>query len=297
MLGSAAGLALVLFSSGMLSARSFAAKGRYEIDADRELAAFGAANLASAVSQGFAVTGADSRTAIGDASGGRTQVTGLVAAAAIALVLLFLTGPLQYVPIAALGGIADLCLAVAVQHPNAAGVLAHRPRRGWPRHRHDAGRRRARRHRWHRDRGGSRAVRFVQATARPKDEILGTVEGFAGLHAIERHQAAKTFPGMVLYRFNAPLTFFNSDYFRTRAMAVAAEAGPELKWFMIDTIPISRIDLTGLYALRDLRERLEAQGTVLVLAGRRTELLNWFREAGLYRLEHESWISRRCDRP
>ena len=103
LLGSAAGLALVLFSSGMLSARSFAAKGRYEIDADRELAAFGAANLASAVSQGFAVTGADSRTAMADSAGGLTQVTGLVAAAAIALVLLFLTGPLQYVPIAALG--------------------------------------------------------------------------------------------------------------------------------------------------------------------------------------------------
>jgi MFS superfamily sulfate permease-like transporter len=73
----------------MLSARSFASKGGYEIDADREFAAFGAANLASAVSQGFAVTGADSRTAVADAAGGQTQVTGLVAAAAIAAVLLF----------------------------------------------------------------------------------------------------------------------------------------------------------------------------------------------------------------
>jgi high affinity sulfate transporter 1 len=289
LLGSAAGLALVLFSSGMLSARSFAAKGRYEIDADRELAAFGAANLASAVSQGFAVTGADSRTAVGDASGGRTQVTGLVAAAAIALVLLFLTGPLQYVPIAALGALlvfASLSLfnirtlrefwridrvEVGLAIVTTLGVVALGAIDGIV------------------IAVGLALVRFVQATARPKDEILGTVEGFAGLHAIDRHQAAKTFPGMVLYRFNAPLTFFNSDYFRTRVMAVAAEAGPELKWFMIDAIPISRIDLTGLYALRDLRERLAAQGTVLVLAGRRTELLNWFRDAGLYRPEHESW--------
>src|SRR5262249_55123113 len=105
LLGSAAGLALVLFSSGMLSARSFAAKGRYDIDADRELAAFGAANLASAFSQGFAVTGAHSRTAGAGASGGRPPVTALVAAATIALVLLFLTGPLQYVPIPALGAL------------------------------------------------------------------------------------------------------------------------------------------------------------------------------------------------
>jgi MFS superfamily sulfate permease-like transporter len=83
LLGSAAVVALVLFSSGMLTARSFAAKGNYEIDADREFAAFGAENTASARSQGFAVTGADLRTAVAIASGGRTQVTGLVAAATI----------------------------------------------------------------------------------------------------------------------------------------------------------------------------------------------------------------------
>ena len=101
----AAGLALVLFTSGTLTARSFASRGGYDIDVDRELAAYGAANIASALSQGFAVTGADSRTAMGVAAGGRTQVTGLVAAAAIAIVLLFLTEPLQYVPIAALGAV------------------------------------------------------------------------------------------------------------------------------------------------------------------------------------------------
>src|SRR5262249_17162686 len=95
--------ALVLFTSGTLTARSFASKGHYEIDVDRELAAYGAANIASALLQGFAVTGADSRTAMGAAAGGRTQGTGLVAAAAIATVLLFLTEPLRYVPIAALG--------------------------------------------------------------------------------------------------------------------------------------------------------------------------------------------------
>ncbi len=103
LLGSAAGLALVMFSSGMLSARSFATKGGYEIDADRELAAFGAANHASALSQGFAVTGADSRTAVAAAAGGRTQVTGLVTAAPNTIGRLLLTGPLRYNPIAALG--------------------------------------------------------------------------------------------------------------------------------------------------------------------------------------------------
>ncbi|TWC06269.1 high affinity sulfate transporter 1 [Bradyrhizobium macuxiense] len=290
LLGSAAGLALVLFSSGMLTARSFASKGGYEIDADRELAAFGAANLASALSQGFTVTGADSRTAMAVAAGGRTQVTGLVAAATITAVLLFLTGPMRYVPIAVLGALlvfasislfdtrtlreiwsidrSEVILAVITT----LGVVALGAINGIL------------------IAVGLALIRFVKLTARPRDEILGTVDGIPGLHSIARHPNAKTFPGLVLYRFDGPLTFFNSDYFKTRALAAADAAGPELRWFVIDAIPVSQIDTTGLYALRDLRERLEARGTSLMLAGRKAEFLTWFREAGLYRPEHETWI-------
>jgi MFS superfamily sulfate permease-like transporter len=258
LLASAAGLALVLFSSGMLSARSFASKGRYEIDADREFAAFGAANLASAVSQGFAVTGADSRTAVADAAGGRTQATGLVAAATIAAVLLFIwridraevgLAVITTLGVVAVGAINGILIAV-----------------------------------------GLALVRFVKLTARPKDEVLGAVDGLPGFHSVERHPGAKTFPGLALYRFDGPLTFFNSDYFKQRALAVADAAGPGLQWFVIDAIPISQIDITGLYAVRDLRESLEARGTTLILAGRKTEFLTWLREAGLYRPEHERWI-------
>jgi high affinity sulfate transporter 1 len=290
LLGSAAGLALVMFSSGMLSARSFAAKGGYEIDADRELAAFGAANLASAMSQGFAVTGADSRTAVAAASGGRTQVTGLVTAATIAIVLLFLTGPLRYIPIAALGALliyASLSLfdvrdlkqiwridriEVGLAVVTTLGVVALGAINGIL------------------IAVALALIRFVQMTARPKDEILGAVEGLSGLHSIERHPTARTFPGVMLYRFDAPITFFNADYFKTRVLALADTAGPGLRWFVVDAIPISRIDLTGLYVVRDLRQRLAARGTVLLFAGRRTEFLIWFREAGLYRPEHEDWF-------
>ena len=290
LLGSAAGLALVLFSSGMLTARSFASKGGYEIDADRELAAFGAANLASALSQGFAVTGADSRTAVAATAGGRTQVTGLVAAVTITAVLLFLTSPLRYVPIAALGALlvfASISLfdtrtlreiwsidrrEVVLAVITTLGVVALGAINGIL------------------IAVGLALVRFVKLSARPRDEVLGAVDGLPGLHSIERHPDARTFPGLVLYRFDGPLTFFNSDYFKARALAVAEAAGPELRWFVIDAIPVSQIDITGLYALRDLRERLEARGTSLMLAGRKAEFLAWFREAGLYRPEHETWI-------
>jgi high affinity sulfate transporter 1 len=288
LIADAAGLALVLFTSGTLTARSFAAKGRYEIDVDRELAAYGAANVASAFSQGFAVTGADSRTAMGAAAGGRTQVTGLVAAAAIALVLLFFTGPLQYVPITALGAVlvfaayslfdwktlreiraidrlefwlaivTTLCV-VAVGAIN--GILIA---------------------------VALALARFVRQTARPRAEILGEVDGLPGFHSIERHPSAKTFPGLVLFRFNAPLTFFNADYFKQQALAAAS--GPDLKWFVIDAIPISDFDINGLYAMRDLRDALKARGASLIIAGRRTEFLMWLREIGRYEVEHEERI-------
>ena len=68
---------------------------------------------------------------------------------------------------------------------------------------------------------------------------------------------------------------------------MADAAGPKLQWFVIDAIPISHIDVTGLYAVRDLREALEARGVTLILAGRKTEFLNWLREMDMYRPEHE----------
>ena len=286
----AAGLALVLFTSGTLTSRSFASRGGYDIDVDRELAAYGAANIASALSQGFAVTGADSRTAMGAAAGGRTQVTGLVAAAAIAIVLLFLTEPLHYVPIAALGAVLMFAafslfdlkslreiwkidrLEFGLAMTTTLGVVAV---------------------------GAINGIliavalalaRFVKQMARPRVEILGGVDGLAGFHSIERHRNAKTFPGLTFFRFNAPLTFFNADYFKQRALAAANSAGPDLQWFVIDAIPISDVDINGLYALRDLHQALAARGAILIIAGRRTQFLNWLREIDLYREEHEDRI-------
>jgi high affinity sulfate transporter 1 len=285
----AAGLALIVFTSGTLTARSFAAKGGYRIDVDREFAAFGAANISSALSEGFAVTGADSRTAVGVAAGGRTQVTGLIAAATIAIVLLFLTEPLRYVPVAALGAVLIFAafslfdvgalreiwkydrLEVGLSLITTLGVVAV---------------------------GAINGIliavalalaRFVRRAARPRDEVLGKVEGLPGFHSIERHgAAARTFPGLVLFRFNGPLTFFNADYFKQRALAVADASGQDVRWFVIDAIPISDIDVNGLYALRDLNMELEARGTTLILAGRRTEFLTWLREIGVFRAEFDN---------
>jgi high affinity sulfate transporter 1 len=197
LLTGAAGLALVSFTSGMVTARSFAARNRYEIDVDREFVALGACNVAAGLSQGFAVTGADSRTAMSDVMGGKTQVTGLVAAAAMLLVLLFFTGPLRYLPGSALGavlisagiGLFDwralvrfyriqdgeflVCVAAML------GVVAL---------------------------GALEGIALSIALAmlvllvrssRPADAVLGRVEGPQGFHDLARHEGAAILPGLI----------------------------------------------------------------------------------------------------
>jgi high affinity sulfate transporter 1 len=271
----AAGLALVSFSSMMLTSRSFASKNRYEVDADREFAALGAANIASALSQGFAISGADSRTAMSDASGGRTQMTGLIAAGTIAVVLLFFTGPLRYVPIAALGAVlvkaalslVDLKsvkqlyqidrLEVALSILATLGVVAVGAIQGIL------------------VVVALALVQFVRLMSRPKAEVLGEIKDFPGFHPLERHPDATTIPGLVLFRFNAPITFFNAPYFKREVIAAADRAGPELRWFVVDMIPVTLIDATGIFAIDDIVGTFGARGIVFAGAGRQTEWRQW----------------------
>ena len=280
LLGSAAGLALVLFTSGTITSRSFASRGGYEVDVDRELVAYGVANMASSLAQGFVVTGADSRTAMAVTAGGRTQVTGLVAAAMIALVLLLFTGPLQFVPLAALGVV---LIAAALSLLDMASL-----RQFWRMDRREFGLSLV-------TTAGVVAlgsingilvavtlavVRFVKHTARPSVELLGEEKGLPGLHSIDRHGQAQAIPGMVLFRFNAPLVFFNADHFKQCALAAVRASGDDLRWFVIDAIPISDVDINGLAVLKDLQQKLASRNVKLVWAGRQSEFLSCLREMG-----------------
>ena len=277
LLGGAAGIALISFTSLVLTARSFAAKNGYDIDADRDMAALGAANIAAAVTQGFAVSGADSRTAMSDAAGGRTQLAGLVAAGAIALVLIFLTGPLKYVPQAALGAVLVMAAYSLIDIATLRAL-------------------------WREDKeefaisiiatlgvvwiGSIDAVlfavllallRFVRIVARPPCEVLGVVEGIPGFHSIARHAGAHTVPGLCLFRFNSPIVFFNAPYFKRSALEAVAAAGPGLRWLVLDAVPVTSHDATGRRTLRELERELAARDIHIAIAGRQTEFTNWRR--------------------
>src|SRR4029077_19395834 len=107
-----------------------------------------------------------------------------------------------------------------------------------------------------------------------------------GLHGVERHDNAKTPPGLVLYRFNAPVLFFTAPYFKHRVFAAASAAGPGLKWFVIDALPVTQFDVTGVQTFRDIDRELAARNIVFGIAGRKTELLNLRREGGIGKDEH-----------
>jgi high affinity sulfate transporter 1 len=210
----AAAIMLISFASGMLTAKSFARRHHYEIDPNQELIAFGASNLAAGLAQGFPVTGADSRTAVNNAVGGKTQLVSIVAAAAMLFVLLFLKAPLALVPTAALAavvfvsalGLFDLkglrelarvswreallslgtTLGVLVLGVLPGVMLAVALSLAW----------------------------LLMVASRPQDAVLGRVPGLRGFHSVADYPEATTVPGLLLYRFEANLVFFNIDYFR-----------------------------------------------------------------------------------
>jgi MFS superfamily sulfate permease-like transporter len=270
--GDAAGIVLISFTGGVLTAQSFARRNRYTIDADQELIAFGAGNLAAGLAQGFPVTGADSRTAVNDAMGGKSQLVGVVAAAAMLLVLFFGTGPLALVPTTALA---------AVILVSAAGLFDI------------AGLRLLVRMSW---REGLMSLAttlgvlvlgvlpgvvlaavlalfwLLVIALRPGDAVLGRVPGLKGFHSTTDYPQAETVPGLLLYRFNANLVFFNVDYFCERVRMAVRHAAPPVVWVIVDLAPVNVVDATAVQRFDELREELAAQGVTLGIARAKHQL-------------------------
>lgn len=277
--GGALGVALVSFCNAMVVARSFAAKNHYEVDADRELAALGASQIAAGLCQGFAVSGTESRTAMNHAMGGKSQAAGLVAAAAMTAVLMFLTGPLRYLPMAALGGV---LIVAAVSLFDVASL----------------------RRLWHVSKAefSVAAVTMIgvialdvlegillavalslllllRRSARPPDAVVGRVPGMKGFHALTDHPDAETTPGLLMYRFGAGIVFYNGSYFKNRILGLVA-AHPGLKWLVIDGSSVNTVDSTGAETVETLARELAQRGIRLGLAGFRTETRNMLERAG-----------------
>ena len=277
----AAGIALVGYSDNVLTARAVAARDGYRIDANQELLALGAVNLGTGLMQGFPVSSSASRTAISVSIGSRSQLFSLVACVVVLVVLLVLRPLLAMFPQAALGAIViyaalrliDIGELKRMRHfkrsefrlalITCAGVLFTDILMGV---------------------GLAVALSVIDLFARlvrPHAAVLGQVPRLGGLHDVDDWQGASTIPGLMLYRYDAPLCFANAEDFRHRALAaIAAEATP-VRWFVLNAEAIVEIDITAADVLQDFHRELTAMGVVFAMARAKQELYQQLSRAGL----------------
>jgi sulfate permease, SulP family len=262
----ALGIFFVGFSAEILTARSVAGRHGQHVETNAELVAMGTANLAAGISQGFSIGASGSRTSVNDQMGARTQISGLLAAAAIALVLLFLTAPIQYLPQATLGavivtaalGMIDLGawrglarisrVEVAIAAITMAGVVTV---------------------------GVLRAllvavalsiVDAIRRSATPHDAVLGWVERLDRYADVRLHPSAKITPGVLIYRLDDRLFFANVDYVKGRIREAISGAPAPVHWLVFDAEALNHVDATGVRTLTELIESLRKESITFVFA-------------------------------
>lgn len=272
---------LVSFAAGIVTARSFGQRGGYPVDADREMLGFGAANIAAGLFSAFPITASDSRTAINANVGGRSQLAGVVAAAALLITILYLQPALSILPIPALGAIliaAALSLIdipalreiwrisriefvfamLALIAPITLGVLN----------------------------GvliaiGATFAYLLRKMMYPRDALLGRIPGRDGFYKLHRRADAHPVPGLTIVLIEGDLLFFNADHVQARLVAIADAMPAETRWLMLDASAITQIDSTAAAMLEEVRADLATRGVRLAFAEFNTEVRDLLDRAGL----------------
>jgi high affinity sulfate transporter 1 len=263
---SAFAVAVVAFADTSVLSRSYATKLRQSVDQDQELFALGAANLAAGLFQGFPLSSSSSRTPVAEAAGARTQLTGVVAACALALVLVLGTGLTKNLPYAALAAVVIAAVIGLVDVPALRwlrrvnhvdfglaiaaflGVVAFGVLTGI---------------------GiaiGLSAFAFLWRAWHPYDAVLGRVSGRKGYHDLGRHPDAALVPGLVLYRFDAPLFFANAGVFHERLLRAVTDAPQPVHTVVVAAEPITDVDTTAADTLIELARELREGGVELAFA-------------------------------
>lgn len=280
-LGSMA-LFIVTFGSGIITVRTFATQTGVKLRADAELIGFGAANVASGLFGGFAVTAADSRTAINIAAGARTQLAGAIAAIVLVAAVQILGRPLENVPIPVLGAILvsaalnliDLsslrelwrvsriefvfCM-VAIVGAVGLGVL----------------------------KGvvvaiGSTLIYIVMKGMRTRVVMLGRIPGRDGIYKLHRWSEARPVPGMAVALIQGSLLFYNADQIKEQLTTIADTLPPDTRWFVVDAGAMPMVDSTGAEMLNDMCRQLGERNIRMGIADLYHEPKRLLERAGLF---------------
>ncbi len=277
----ALGIFLVGTADEILTARSFAGRRGQHVRANQELLAMAAATIAAGVSQGFPIGASNSRTAVNDDMGARTQVAGLVAAGAVALVLVLLTGPVAYLPKAVLGAII-IAAAASLFKPAQWRALANTDRveltiaavtmagvvlTGVLQALTVA--------------VGLSIVDVVRRSARPHDAVLGWRPHSRTYADVAVHRDAEITPGVVVYRLDDRLFFANADYVMGRIQEAIRGAPQPVLWLVFDAEAMTHVDTTGLDALDRLLDKLGEEDIALAFARVHAHVLEELDHAGL----------------
>jgi high affinity sulfate transporter 1 len=277
----ALGIAVVAYSGNILTGRAFAHRREERIDPNQELFALGAANAAAGLVGGFPVSSSESRTALADATRAASQLASLAAAAVVALALVAATSLLEAFPLAALAGLVVYAATKLIDTHEIRRVFAFRY---------------------------SEAVLMTAAfigviafdlligigiavalsaadlfrrVARAHDAVQGSVPGLAGLHDVDDYPHATTLPGLVVYRYDAPLFFANAEDFRTRVLDAVAQETTPVEWVVLNMEANVEIDITATDMLDELRNELASRHITLALARVKQDLAVYLARAGL----------------
>ena len=259
-------ITLVSFADTSVLSRTFALRGGYTVDQNQELIALGAANAAAGLFQGFSISSSSSRTPVAESAGAKTQLTGVVGALCIALLLVFAPTLLQNLPNAALGAVV---ISACISLVDVKSVVRL----------------------YHLRRGefwlsivcflgvaligviqgifiaiALALLGFIWRAWRPYDAVLGRVDGLKGYHDVTRYPEAKRVPGLVLFRWDAPLFFANAEVFREHVLQAIADAPTPTKWVVVAAEPVTDIDITAAEALSALDDDLAKFGIELCFA-------------------------------
>jgi high affinity sulfate transporter 1 len=284
-------VAIVAFADTSVLSRTYAAKTRTAVDPNQEMIGLGAANLAAGLFQGFPISSSSSRTPVAEAAGAKTQLTGVVGAIAVALLLMFAPNLLKDLPSSALAAVviaaaiglfefADLRRIFRIQQWEfwlsivcfvGVAVFGVIPGIGIA--------------------IVIAVIEFLWDGWRPHYAVLGRVDGIRGYHDINRYPAARRIPGLVLFRWDAPLFFANAELFHQRVFDAIAESPTPVRRIIVTAEPVTSIDVTSADMLAELEHSLTESGIELRFAEmkdpvkdklRRFELFDRFGAADFY---------------
>ena len=278
---SAVAIALLAFADTSVLSRSYASRLGDRVDQSRELGGLAVANLATGLFQGFPISSSSSRTPVAEAAGARTQLTGVVAALVVGVVLVLGTGLLENIPVAALAAVViaavlrlidvpafrwlfrvnrgDFALATATFL--GVLVLGILPGVGFA--------------------VALSVLAVLERAWHPYSAVLGRVPALKGYHDTRRHPEGSQVPGLLLFRFDAPLFFANAEVFRDALHRALAAERRRVRTVVVAAEPITDIDSTAAEVLGELDAELERQGIELAFAELKGPVKDRLRRYGL----------------